>query len=77
MGKETGYPTRFFATEAEARAFMRESAEENLIFGGLDPTVPCVPLDRLPWAHLVYSSDPRPMVRERAATAVKVFEIRP
>jgi hypothetical protein len=54
------------STEQEARDYARDQPPEDLVIGGIEPKVTCVPLEGLPGLRLAYSSD--------SPDTVKVFE---
>ena len=75
-GDEGSFDWTFeFQTEEAARDYIAANPERKFLWGGLDPSIACAPVEALPWAKLRYSSDPLPVSRERLIRAVKVFEV--
>jgi dolichyl-diphosphooligosaccharide--protein glycosyltransferase len=66
---------REFPSEQKAFAYMAANTGETMVMGSTDPTVSCVALEDLPWARQVFTSDETPLAANRAAQAVKVFEV--
>ena len=66
-----------YTDEADAARYLMQHPRGRFTVGCMDPGRSCVPVPAVDGLQLVYSSDPRPIVKGRAVRAVKIFEVVP